>query len=80
MQRINPNPQLANSLKQATLLQQVALYAENGIWDDALNSLAEIYLTQPKKAALATEWTSLLKSVDLENLAHHSLLNCCKAN
>lgn len=80
VQRINPNLKLANSLKQATPQQRIGLYAENGIWYDALTTLAELRLAKPQDPTLVAEWMNLLKSVDLENLAKQPLLRCCQAN
>ncbi|ARV59794.1 hypothetical protein BZZ01_15185 [Nostocales cyanobacterium HT-58-2] len=80
VQRVNPNPKLADSLKQATSQQRVGLYAENGIWYDALTSLAQLRLAKPQDPTLAEEWMNLLKSVNLEHLAKQPLLKCCQAN
>ncbi|WP_375512107.1 DUF928 domain-containing protein [uncultured Nostoc sp.] len=74
VQRVNLNPKLVDNSKQATPQQQVKLYAENGIWYDALTTLAELRLTKPQDPTLAVEWMNLLKSVDLENLAKQPLL------
>ncbi|NJL10389.1 MAG: DUF928 domain-containing protein [Calothrix sp. SM1_7_51] len=78
VQRVSPNPKLASSLKQATAYQRVGLYAENGIWYDALTTLAELRLVKPQDANLATDWINLLQSVGLEKLANQPLTNCCK--
>ncbi|BAY22411.1 hypothetical protein NIES2100_21740 [Calothrix sp. NIES-2100] len=75
VQRVNPNSRLAESLKQAAQEQQVALYAENGIWYDALTAAAKLRLDKPKDASVVADWTSLLKSVGLENLANQPLVN-----
>ncbi len=80
IERVNPNSTLADDLKQATPLQQAALYAENGIWYNALTTLAELRLAKPKDAPLLTELTSLLKSEELDSLATHPLVNCCQAS
>ncbi|MHC5936151.1 DUF928 domain-containing protein [Nostoc sp.] len=74
VQRVNLNPKLVDSPKQATPLQRVKLYADNGIWYDALTTLAELRLAKPEDPTLAVEWMNLLKSVDLENLAKQPLL------
>ncbi|MEA5624397.1 DUF928 domain-containing protein [Nostoc sp. UHCC 0251] len=74
VQPINLNPQLVDSLKQATPEQRAKLYAENGIWYDALTTLAELRLAKPEDPTLAVEWMNLLKSVDLENLAKQPLI------
>ena len=80
VQRVNLNPKLVDNLKQATPQQRVKLYAENGIWYDALTTLAELRLAKPEDPTLAVEWMNLLKSVDLENLAKQPLIKCCQAN
>jgi hypothetical protein len=66
IQRVSLTPALSQQLKQASLQQQVRLYAENGIWFDALGVLAELRLANPKDAALAKDWEQLLQSVKLE--------------
>ena len=77
VQRTNLNAQLGDRLKQATPQQRVALYAENGHWYDTLTTLAEIRLAKPKDPAVFADWTSLLQSVGLENLANQPLVKCC---
>jgi Domain of Unknown Function (DUF928) len=74
VQRTQLDPSLSDRLKQATPQQQAALYAENGIWYDALTTLAELRLAQPRDRAIAQDWTALLKAVGLENLATQPLI------
>ena len=74
------NPKLANSLKQATPVQQVALYAEQGMWHDALTNLAQLRLAQPQDASLLTQWTSLLNSEKLDSFASYPITKCCQAD
>ncbi|AFY34519.1 DUF928 domain-containing protein [Calothrix sp. PCC 7507] len=78
VQRVSPNPSLAERLKQATPQQQVGLYAENGIWYDALTTLAELRRAKPQDATLKADWTSLLNSAGLEKLTTQPLIDCCK--
>jgi hypothetical protein len=80
IERVNLNSQLAKRIEQATPLQKAALYAENGIWHDALTTLGEARLSQPNNASLFTNWTSLLKSEELDKLANYPLVNCCQAS
>ncbi|WP_445633521.1 DUF928 domain-containing protein [Nostoc sp. DSM 114161] len=75
VERVKPTSSLAEAIKQATPQQQVALYAENGIWHDALNSMAKLRLDKPKDASVMADWTSLLKSVGLEKLAQQPLIS-----
>lgn len=80
IERVNLNSQLAKRIQQATPLQKAALYAENGIWHNALTTLGEARLSQPNNASLLANWSSLLKSEELDKLANYPLINCCQAN
>jgi hypothetical protein len=74
VQRTRLDQGLSDRLTQATLQQQAALYAENGIWYDALTTLADLKLAQPEDQAIAQDWTDLLKAVGLEDLATQPLI------
>lgn len=69
VQRVSLNDGLSNQLKQATPARQAALYAENGLWHDALTTIAELRAATSQTPTLTEEWTSLLKAVGLEPLA-----------
>ena len=51
-------------------LDRASLYAENGIWFDALTILAELKQSKPDDPAIAAEWQSLLQSATLEDIAN----------
>ena len=74
IQRIQLEQGLSDRLTQATPQQRAALYAANSIWYDALTTLAELKLAKPEDRAIAQDWTDLLKSVGLENLATQPLI------
>jgi Domain of Unknown Function (DUF928) len=74
VQRTQLNPGLSDRLAQATPQQKAVLYAENGIWYDALTALAELKLARPEDRAIAQDWTALLKAVGLEKLATQPLV------
>jgi hypothetical protein len=74
IQRVNPNPTLSNQLKTATPQQQLGLYANNGIWFNALTTLAELRLKSPQDTQLADDWKSLLQSVGLGDVAAEPLI------
>jgi Domain of Unknown Function (DUF928) len=74
IQRIEPNAKLTQKLKQASRKQQVRLYAENGIWFDALTILAKLRLANAKDAATVQHWKSLLQSVGLEEFASEPIV------
>ncbi|MGI0486930.1 DUF928 domain-containing protein [Pantanalinema rosaneae CENA516] len=67
-------PTLASQLQQATPAQRAALYAQQGIWFDAVTTLAQLRQSQPNDATLAQQWAELLESVQLPELATQPLL------
>lgn len=77
VQRIVPKQELTRRLVAATPRQRVALYAQAGIWQDALTTLGELRVRQPKDAALATDWKDLLDSVFLDNISTVAIADCC---
>ncbi len=79
VERIEADAQLAQALKQATPQTQAKLYAEAGIWYEALTTLANLRRTQPRNAQALAGWTELLRSVDLGNIVKVPLTNCCQA-
>ncbi len=72
------NPIVQSQLDKATPQQQVALYAANGIWYEALTTLANLRRTSPQDTNLASDWASLLESVGLQNIAAEPIVDCCK--
>jgi Domain of Unknown Function (DUF928) len=77
IQRVSLDTALQNRLQQATPVEQVGLYAANGIWFEALNTLANLYRTQSNQKSIATAWTSLLQQVNLANLSQMPFAPCC---
>ncbi len=78
VQLLGLNPIVQSELNKATPQQQVALYADNGIWYEALTTLANLRRTYPQDAKLADDWASLLESVGLQNIAAEPIVDCCK--
>ncbi len=60
---------LSQPKNQGTALQQAAWYGQNGVWFDALASLAEARRTQANNKALTDGWNDLLKSAGLDAMA-----------
>lgn len=63
------NDNLKQQLAKATGVEQASLYAKQGFWYDALNTLVELRRTEPQNAAIASSWAELLKSVGLDAIA-----------
>lgn len=78
VQRVSPSATLTSQLKQATPQQRATLYAQNGIWFDALTTLAEQRVANPQDTRLTEDWNNLLKAVGLEKLAAKPLIQCCQ--
>ena len=69
IQKVELSPTLRRQLKQATLQEQVALYATNGIWHEAIAAAAKLRRTNPK----STDWATLLQTVGLDKLSQKPL-------
>jgi hypothetical protein len=78
VQRVTLNSTIEQQIKAAPPRQKINLYAQNGIWFDALNTLASLRLTNPEDPTLATDWANLLQSVALEDLTTAPLNQCCQ--
>ena len=66
IKRVEPNQELAKNLKAASPLDRVALYAENGYWEDSLRSVADLRRQRPQDEGINIEWGNLLATVNLE--------------
>lgn len=73
IQRIDLNQKITQQLQTATSLQQVAIYAENGIWHQALTTLAKLHQQNPEDTQLKTQWRNLLNSIGLDNIAEEPI-------
>jgi hypothetical protein len=69
IKRVEPSSTLASKLVEAQQNERPDLYAQEGIWIDALSTLAKLRMNNPNDAELKEEWTSLLESVGLEEIA-----------
>ncbi|MGI0486931.1 DUF928 domain-containing protein [Pantanalinema rosaneae CENA516] len=74
VRRTVPDAALVNQLQSATPEQKFVLYAERGIWYDALNTLAQLRQTRPSDPTIAQDWNELLKAIRLSYLAPHPIV------
>ena len=77
VQRVSPTAAIARQIKTATPQQRVDLYAQQGLWYDAIATLAEQRLLQPENTALKANWNGLLQSANLSDITPQPLLSCC---
>jgi hypothetical protein len=66
IKREETNPELAKNLKAASPLEGVALYAENGYWEDSLRTIVDLRRQRPQDEEINIEWGNLLETVNLE--------------
>jgi hypothetical protein len=74
IQRIEPDAQLQARLASAAEPDRAAIYAEAGIWQDAIASLAAQRRTQPTNAEVTTRWNKLMESVGLTTISNQPLM------
>jgi hypothetical protein len=67
IKRVDPSPDLAAKLAAASDADKPAIYAENSIWYDALQSISEQIAHSPNDASLRAERDDLLQQVGFEN-------------
>jgi hypothetical protein len=66
------NSQLGNNQTEKSYL----VYAENGIWYDALTSLIQGMSANPSDSTLSNDWSNFLKSVELEEFIQIPIIDC----
>lgn len=72
--RIELSSALANELKEAAPRDRANLYAEAGIWHEALTTLAQLRREAPNNSEQAADWKKFLESAGLSHLADLPLL------
>lgn len=84
IERVSINSNLKNYLEKAsTPRERVLLFAENGIWYDALTLLAEERRKKTKDAQIAKDWKDLLLSsegdlTEIKEIVSEPIVSCCK--
>ena len=79
IQRVELSSELKHKLYTALPQEKPAIYAANGIWQDALASLASLRCASPNDSAIASDWTSLLQQVQLPKISRKPLALCYQA-
>ncbi|MCP2726881.1 DUF928 domain-containing protein [Limnofasciculus baicalensis] len=76
IQRVAPKSELQHQLNTVLPQQQPAIYAANGIWYEALASLAKLRCSHPNDVTFTSNWESLLEQVGLSEIAKKPLAQC----
>jgi Domain of Unknown Function (DUF928) len=74
IQRTSLSDELTNQIQQATGRSKVALYDENGLWYDAVTTLAELRRSDPSNSQLTNDWISLLEEAGLKDIASQPIV------
>ncbi len=76
IERTSQSASLEQELKQAnSLSKQAAVYANAGIWHEAVSTLAILRQKQPENPQLLDSWEELLRSVELEQFAQEPVVD-----
>jgi hypothetical protein len=65
IERVN-NSTVLSKVEKATPQERLSIYAEAGIWQDLLHTLAKLRYSDPQDTALKADWESLLMSQGIE--------------
>jgi hypothetical protein len=68
---------LSEALAKADLRKLPGIYAEAGIWHEALTTLVKLRRKEPNNLKVKLDWRQFLKSVGLNAIASEPLLDCC---
>ena len=74
VRRVELSAEILRELENANPRQKTFIYAQKGIWQDALGTLAAARRANPNDRDLAADWESLLDSVKLGSIAAEPLL------
>jgi len=69
VRRVELSADIRSQLEKADPRQKSFIYAENGIWQDAISTLAAARRANPDDPVLKADWESLLDSVKLGKIA-----------
>ena len=74
VRRVKLSADILRQLDVADPRRRTVIYAENGIWQDALATLAAARRANPNDPDLAADWESLLDSVTLPEIAKQPIV------
>ncbi|MGK7900832.1 MAG: DUF928 domain-containing protein [Hormoscilla sp.] len=75
VQRVEVSDRLIRQLQQADSRQRAEIYMQEGLWYEALKTLAELRRLHPDDSTLEAQWEKLLARVKLEHLAQQPVVN-----
>jgi Domain of Unknown Function (DUF928) len=77
VERTQPELRLSQALAKATARKLPAIYAEAGIWHEALTTLVKLRRAEPNNPKVKMDWQKFLQSVELNAVVQEPFINCC---
>ncbi len=77
IKRVQPSQELNSQLDNNQTEQSYLIYAENGIWYDAVTNIILKMRVKPSDSSLTNDWSDLLESVELQELVDTPITDCC---
>ncbi|MDZ8082920.1 MAG: DUF928 domain-containing protein [Nostoc sp. DcaGUA01] len=74
IERVGLNQSTLKELENADPLKRYTIYAQKGLWYEAIAILAQLRQKNSKDAALQAQWQNLLASIRLDDVAKKPLL------
>jgi len=77
LQRVPSQASLVNQLRGAKPSDRSRIYAQAGIWQEAISEVVQQRCARPNDNALYSQWVQLLRSVSLEQYSNESIASAC---
>ena len=74
VQRVPLSVDISTELESASESQKVDIYADAGIWQEALTTLSDLRQANPNNLFLEKKWNELLENIGLEQLAQEPMI------
>jgi hypothetical protein len=68
LQRVTLNSEIQQQLNKTTLGKKLEIYAQQDLWFDLLNSVAQLYYSNPENEIIKNIWQDILQQIELENI------------
>ncbi|OKH45960.1 hypothetical protein NIES2101_25655 [Calothrix sp. HK-06] len=77
VERTQPELRLSQALAKADSRKLPTIYAEAGIWHEALTTLVKLRRAEPNNSKIKMDWQKFLQSVGLDAIVKEPFINCC---
>lgn len=78
VERTAPSPDLLKRLNKAAERDRPVMYAEAGIWHEAITALANLRQSNPNNAKINSDWQEMLKSIGLNQIVDQPLVHAAQ--